>query len=527
MISRRRIVKAGAMGIAMVTLPFDRIPRAFSQSASAFDYYISPTGDDNNPGTLSSPWSITALNSKKSIYAGKKVGMIAGTYQHGTVGGVQTTLYSIYQAFSSTTGNWSVLALQGGPSGSQPTYIASCDSSGSYSARAAIIDCSNPSNRALPTASGSVLGQYSYMGSNVSQYGNATVDGIVIRNFTFCALIFQGVSSGNYSGLTIKNCELYDGQNIVSNNNPGAIWIEFSNNAVVTNCKIHDLKSNGAGGSFSNQLMGFIQFNSYGTEITNCTFYNCSAVSNKDGQQSLNVSYCYLGWGTFGSGWDRGLWSPTEYGATVQNYLCGAGASVNFHHNILVGPIFGFNESSNNPNAGTINMYNNTFYQPPITSASPMWVFDGYGNGSDGTPTGTWNFYNNIVYAANGTYESGAFSSSGLTLPSATASRSTAGTIDHNCYGIGMTFNPVETYSNRVNVATWQGYGFDTHSKTLTTTPFSGTPTEGAYQSFAITGSATTAGMGGASCGAVDGTGLVGCDFAGELVPVPPTLILG
>jgi hypothetical protein len=49
---------------------------------------------------LASPWSITALNSKSSTYAGKKIGIIGdqGVIQTGTVGGVQTKLYTIYQA---------------------------------------------------------------------------------------------------------------------------------------------------------------------------------------------------------------------------------------------------------------------------------------------------------------------------------------------------------------------------------------------------------------------------------------------
>lgn len=54
-------------------------PAGYSVSPT-FDFYISPTGSDSNPGTLASPWAITALMSKTSTIAGKTVGLLDGTY---------------------------------------------------------------------------------------------------------------------------------------------------------------------------------------------------------------------------------------------------------------------------------------------------------------------------------------------------------------------------------------------------------------------------------------------------------------
>ena len=64
---------------------------ANAQTATTFDFYISTNGDDGNPGTVSSPWAITSLISNSpnnSKIAGKRVGLIAGTYNVAGTAGV-------------------------------------------------------------------------------------------------------------------------------------------------------------------------------------------------------------------------------------------------------------------------------------------------------------------------------------------------------------------------------------------------------------------------------------------------------
>src|ERR1700721_4657316 len=81
--SRRDVLSRGAGALCALALPEFVIQKAFGQSTTTFDYYISPTGSDSNPGTQASPWAITSLqdtNSNNARMAGKKVGMIAGTY---------------------------------------------------------------------------------------------------------------------------------------------------------------------------------------------------------------------------------------------------------------------------------------------------------------------------------------------------------------------------------------------------------------------------------------------------------------
>lgn len=536
MISRRKVLKATAIGVAYATLPFEQIRQAVAQSSSTFDYYISPTGDDANPGTLSSPWSITALNAKRTTYAGKRIGLLPGKYQFGTASGVRTTLYSLYQGLPGASASQAaVLALEGGPSSSQLTYLASCDSSGHYSARTAVIDCADPSTAALPTVSGSVLGQYYGGGSNVlAHFGNATIDGIVIRNFTFAALIFQASASiGAYqTNLTIQNCELHNGQNVVSNNNPGAIWVEFGKGVSIKNCNIHDLKTNAPGTSSQMQSCGYIQFHSFATTITNCTFYNCCAISNKDGWQQMDVSYCYCGWGPFGQPYS-GNAAYSSLGGTIQNYLTGAGLTANFHHNVVIGPLLAWGESGQ-ANEGTVRIYNNTFFKPAGISGLDrgLCAFSDFYSAVNSGGTGSFEFYNNLVYAADGNYDGlansnfpGAFTKMGAQTGGVDGKLTNS---DYNAYGIGMTFG--QGYGTGLYgwaFSKWKTFGYDPHSILLASDPFTGSPVEADYRSFAIGGPATTAGVGGATCGAVDNTGLIGCDFAGTSTPRAPALVIG
>lgn len=539
MISRRKVLEGGALAALTLALPFGRVRRVHAGTPNTFDFYISADGDDSNPGTLAQPWSITALNSKMSTYGGKSVGIIGNTSAKPTVissgkaNGKVTTLYSMYQAQPGTNAE-AVLLLNGGASASQPTYLATCDSSGNYSPRTAVIDGSDPVTGAQPTVSGAFIAQNQYQSTvQVPQYGNVVVDGLVIRNFTYAGLSFSGSASVPINGVVIRNCEIFNQQNVVSNNNPGAIKFNFANSAIITNCCIHDLKSNAVGTTTQMQSCGIIQFHSFGTNITNCTFYNCCAISNKDGWQSMDVSYCYCGWGTFGSPY-TGDAQYSNLGGTIQNYLCGKGATVHFHHNILLGPILGYGESGQ-ANDGTVLIYNNTFYKPAGIGGADRGLncfADLYGANTSGG-AGTFEFYNNLVYAEDSLYAGTHNSVSPAAITKMGASTggtwSTLTNCNYNAYGSGMTFG--EGWGSGLYawpLAKWQSYGYDKNSTTLTSSPFTGSPSEADAASFAIAGPAVTAGKGGVACGALDGSGPVGCDFVSPVkTPKPSVLSVG
>lgn len=134
--SRRSVIKHGAFAAGALLLPWR--PRWAQAQSATFDYYISPTGSDSNPGTQASPWSITAINTKQSVYAGKRVGLLDGTYN----------VYSLCQA-----GAWNLAALvvNGGTTGS-PTVIAAVNP------QKAILDAHDPSSGAYPTTECAIIG---------------------------------------------------------------------------------------------------------------------------------------------------------------------------------------------------------------------------------------------------------------------------------------------------------------------------------------------------------------------------------
>jgi hypothetical protein len=469
------------------------------ESGMKFDYFISPTGDDNNAGTLASPWSITALNSKQTIYSGKHVGIIGDVkgaqipFRYGAVGGARTTLYSMVQ--SQKNGAGLVLAINGGNS-SASTYVASCNSAGAYSPRLAIIDFSNPAGGAKPTVETYAMGQ-SFYGASVPNPGYTTIDGLTIRNFTFSGLGFSDLS-GTINGVVIQNCEIYNGGNVVSNDNPGAIVLAGCVGPVVTNNKIHDLQTIPGGADPQWGLSALRTYNSTGIVCTHNTFYNCSSVLTKDSHQWFaDCSYNYMDHGIFGS---AGPGGDLSAGAIV-GQCPGAGQISVVHHNIMLGNL-GMHPQDGTPVTGTMKFYNNTIYGSSAYTADQFQSVycDTAGTGA------VLQFYNNVVYAMNGYDDSvgSMYVNSGYAIAGAT--------FHNNVYGSNgnvVTFSRTE-YSP-LSLAPWKSStGCDANSVLVSSSPFTGTPTPQVPSSFAVGSSAT---IGGVTSGALDGSGNVGCDF--------------
>jgi hypothetical protein len=165
-------------------------------------------------------------------------------------------------------------------------------------------------------------------------------------------LHFSQWTPGTLSNVTVKNCLVHAGQNVISNNNPGGIWFAYTTDCAVTNCKVHSLKTDKTGTSYTMQSAGVFSYTSTNLNVTNCTMYGCCAAAPKDHYQQMNISYCYLGWGVFGSGY-TGNSDTTSIGGTVHNYLTDTGLTASFHHNIVLGPILGWGES-NEENKGLV-----------------------------------------------------------------------------------------------------------------------------------------------------------------------------
>jgi hypothetical protein len=460
---------------------------------SSFDFFISPKGDDNNAGTLSSPWSITALNSKQSTYSDKKIGFIGdqGVFTAGTIGGVQTTLAALGNAAGN---NQPTLNVNGGTAAAS-TYLASCNSSGVYTPRLAVIDAGSP------TSQGFLFGQNSESATQVPKPGYLTYDGLTIRNFAYCAICFENPGGAALQNCVVQNCEIYNGnagKNVPSNNNPGGIRLWNCVGAVVHNNKIHDMEvSNGVGG-----FNGVMCYGTLGASIamvlTNNTIYNCAGVLTKDYNSDFaNCSYNYIDHGTFGSAGPNGIF----YGC-ISGHTPAPGVTSLIHHNILLGMLDEHPQSATPLVTGTLVMRNNTFYGTPA-----------YGNfqamycRNPGSPAPAVQFINNLVYAVGG------YNTSAGAMLLTSGFQVAAATFDKNVYGSNgaAPLNFAITEYTPMTLAAWRSAtGCDANSVQVSASPFVSTPSALAPASFATNASAV---IGGVTCGALDGSGPVGCSF--------------
>lgn len=483
-------------------------------TAQGFKYYIGPNGDDTNPGTKTSPWSLGALgtvfvnshgnpqlnaNNKWSTYGGQSVGLLPGTYTQISNGGVVQTLNNLANNphFSQ------MFTLQGSANPLSPTYIASSDAFGNYSPRTAIIDCSTTGNvvtgglSTCSTAECYVMGQSGYGNITTLIGGNIIIDGLVIQGFMQGAIKLDYNSGGTKSGMVVQNCEIRyaEGNN---DDNPAGIWFNTATGPIATNNKIHDLYTN-LGTAQPYGYYYIISFNSSGVVVTNNTCYNGGDISNKTQlQQWATMAYNYIEQGAFGN-------TSAGSGAAGMLLSCPSGLVSNVHHNVFIGSHRLTGDIAPN-NEGTINFYNNTFYDPSTASqGSPLFLIAGSSTG------GVINHYNNLYWSDLAAGYPGSLGG-GCFLSAPTG----FGTFDYNCYDHNFTFSTAKTGAGSAGstFASWKtATGFDAHSTQISSTPFATTPTQLNMAAFTPSGPALTASNTGGICGAVDGSGIIGCGF--------------
>ena len=275
-----------------------------SPKAVGFDFYVSPTGDDVlGDGSLARPWSLIAIKTK--VPAGKRVGLLPGTYQFGTTNRVQTSFYSILQE-----GGELINPAKG--TATSPTFIGSSDASGNYSPRTAIIDVSQPGTACAfsGSISGSVLkvdsvtsgtivpgaqylpiagalpawiggqlsgtpggaGTYQLFPFHYTYSGSMTTVAIPGRNvgiiaaqgsgrigrdlstatkptegyITVAGIVFRHMTSSavwayQCIGITIYDCEFGPARLTRSSQNPGAVFFSWCDGCNIYNNKFHDI----------------------------------------------------------------------------------------------------------------------------------------------------------------------------------------------------------------------------------------------------------------------------------------------
>ena len=276
--SRRDVLSRGVRMMCVLALPDFVIQKAYSQSATTFDFYISSTGSDSNPGTQASPWAITSLrdtNSNNSKMAGKKIGMLSGTYNtSGMQSGSQANDYQ-----------HPVLNLPQGTSGS-PTVLQSVSGAGSV-----ILDNSTSST------------QNPLIGQNPNLAGYWTIDGLTIKGNGSTAQAF--LVAGRYNaysdtsasaaaafGVTVRNCEIYN-LNITGpgGSNYGGMIMQGVNGAMIQNNYIHDIQKP----ADPDHCHGYEEYGCVGSQIHYNTFANCpGAIDLKAGVAGADVAYNYF-----------------------------------------------------------------------------------------------------------------------------------------------------------------------------------------------------------------------------------------
>jgi hypothetical protein len=542
--SRREVLARGAGVASLLALPQLWIPKAWGQTTQTFDYYISPTGSDSNPGTLAAPWALTSLSSASSnlpLIAGKRTGILPGTY---TI--PPTFPVSAAQSSSGESYAWGWLNL---PSGTQanPTYVGGCNSSGQYSPRlATIVWGGGPStgspysifanhpgatdNCAWMTLDGLIL-------SLGSAPATATSGNQVVQFVNQSSTGTTGGGSATIQGVVIQNCDI---GHMTANNglNFGLIRLEGVYNALIQNNYLHDLILNGADASHA---AASCEISCYGNQWLYNTIYNTpGGLWVKESVSSGTAAYNYF-------------YSVATTAAEIAGYCAafigwdgaenssGPGKLFSLHHNVIEAC-----GASHKPVGGTnpvltvigINAYNNTVYDTQ-TVANVGWLLS--------CESSTCEFYNNIYMTSKGS--SGQLSaqpgklcvSNGATL---------FANVNNNCY-----YDSTGAYSSFWSTAGLGGSGGSAYSsftswKSAIAAVVSGSESHsiqsnpnftlpggyvaggGAAQFQLLPGSPCIGtGEGGVNIGAWDGTSSqIGCSFAlgggtgNTAVPSAPTL---
>lgn len=371
-ISRREVLRIGGVVIpAAIMLPA-WMTTANAQSAATFDFYISTSGSDSNAGTLASPWAITSLIStspNNSKIAGKRTGLIAGTYN---VSGTSVSgATKIGNGSYPTNGSFCALSIPPGTA-SASTYIGSSSAGGTYSARAAIINLvSGQASSSGNQWYNAIIGR-----DQTSTAGYVTIDGLTINgNGMDCGgadgnegahiVFFQSTdgsftAAGSMAGIVVQNCELYGINATDSGGNDALVWLQGCSGAVVQNNLLHDVNKS----SQIDHCHAIEAYSVTGGSWINNTCYNTTggAFEAKEGCSGIVCAYNYfyncvtVGGGNAAvlQGWDGAEGNPNS--PNLPFYL---------HHNIFdtCGRVT-FGESNNANHTMAVQWYNNTIYDP-------------------------------------------------------------------------------------------------------------------------------------------------------------------
>jgi hypothetical protein len=212
---------------------------------NAFDFYISPTGSDTNPGTLASPWSIksliaplfgtsTAIAANRAKMVGNKIGVIG---DQGSYTGIYATCGSPSMAGSYAT---PLLLVPEGSAGN-PTLVQSCTTGGSAAGPHIAGTTAAVLSGGLTDANNSGTNTGSALIGHAGTTGYVTIRGLEITSCNSFGIGMGSWSTSKTPGL-IADSNYVHGMNGNGNNvNPTGITFrgagagsQISNNFVTT-----------------------------------------------------------------------------------------------------------------------------------------------------------------------------------------------------------------------------------------------------------------------------------------------------
>lgn len=182
-----------------------------------FNFYISPTGSDDNDGlTPETAWAITALVTKRAIYRGFRIGATSGIYD--------------VSGMTPRTGGFNALfEMHGGFDAETPTVLEA------VTPRTAIIKCNNGSS--YPFGDCAIIGDYE------SGFGHLHILGIKIEGAGSKGIWLGNADSVGQTGYRVEDGE-YTGWNCTSQfgvgGNYSCIGSHRASGIIVRNNYFHD-----------------------------------------------------------------------------------------------------------------------------------------------------------------------------------------------------------------------------------------------------------------------------------------------
>lgn len=314
---------------------------------ASFDYYISPTGSDSNSGLLGSPWAITALWTKASTYAGKRLGILDGTYS-----GYNGSNYN----------------------GNDVAHIIPASAGGTASVRT-IVQSVNARGATLNGAGGNAGGSNTRAKVVLLvQAPYTTVGNLTVREGVYFGM---QVNASNVSILG-NHCHRIDrvayGDGGVDNE-AGIALSNNSNGAYVAHNYCHDIVT--GDGTHESGILMYHGTNSI-IEYNECEDAECG-VQPKDDCGGTIVRYNYL----------HNLTRPLQYGTNN-------GFAVTYNNNVIVGwTQNGYSRDNYAEAAGTA-FFNNTFIVSQSGAAGVLIL----------NTTSAVAFYNNLIMRVGGSSNS-------------------------------------------------------------------------------------------------------------------------